>query len=893
MATPAPNPDTQINIKITFNGHNRRFKLPLRDLGANVLPDKLRLILAIPAERQVVFERYSDSAGAFITLDSNNPAVYKQLYRAAKAKLKLRLKATITSASFSASSSDSASAAQLPAPAERRYSAAIAGTSDIAMATEHLLALRYCQQQNLKASAAAQQAASPPEQESLLQGMNCRRACSLAKDSVWAQSILEAAPTTDILSTALPASPASPPMPAGRVRYMAELASRIELASRTDATQARQMALRPKKDGHSPLAAPELCQSWSVYCNTCDAPIPDAHYHCSICDGGDFDLCQSCVNNGMLCGGEEHWMIKRFVANGKFFNSTTETIGPKRTEKKDAPIEKASTNTFTVPAQEDIAVERGEKTRTCNSCVEGRALSPPAYPRSYSSIPPVVYGEDNFVTCTTCDDYDLCLRCHMGQKHGHSPSHAFHPASDNVSLNAEGKALCAPGRNVAHQAMCDGCEKYIYGIRHKCLSCPDFDYCTTCEQGASETHPHHQFVKIYEPMRAQFNVMRHLGIYCDGPLCKNKSAQSYILGTRYKCAVCHDLDFCANCEASPQNHHNISHPLIKFKTAIRSVTVTTVSDKGNGNETVTLGDLPPRRKFTSAKPKQTAASTNSATPVQTVAEMKPSEPAVAEAPKSVTSKMLPTYQEVPELQAHFVRDLVADGTTLPYNHVFRQTWILRNPGPGAWPAGCSVKYVGGDNMLCLSPTHPSSLVAVGNAAESNVLRHPVAAGSEALFTVRMITPKREGKCISYWRLTAPDGTKFGNKLWCDVDITANAEGLPTFEHIEHAAKPTSSEPAPKAEESVMIFPKLDKESPVSSQAELVPQPLATAQADEALAQTGDDEDEQESLFSEADIESVQLDDETESGFLTDDEYDILNASDEEFLVEAQKSVLKK
>jgi next-to-BRCA1 protein 1 len=44
----------------------------------------------------VVFERYSDSAAAFVRLDSDNSSVYKQLYRAAKAKLKLRIKATVT-----------------------------------------------------------------------------------------------------------------------------------------------------------------------------------------------------------------------------------------------------------------------------------------------------------------------------------------------------------------------------------------------------------------------------------------------------------------------------------------------------------------------------------------------------------------------------------------------------------------------------------------------------------------------------------------------------------------------------------------------------------------------------------------------------------------------------
>lgn len=42
-----------------------------------------------------MFERYSDSAASYVTLDSEKPQVYKTLFRAAKAKLKLRLRATI------------------------------------------------------------------------------------------------------------------------------------------------------------------------------------------------------------------------------------------------------------------------------------------------------------------------------------------------------------------------------------------------------------------------------------------------------------------------------------------------------------------------------------------------------------------------------------------------------------------------------------------------------------------------------------------------------------------------------------------------------------------------------------------------------------------------------
>jgi next-to-BRCA1 protein 1 len=44
--------DTPIVIKVLFRGHTRKFKLPLKDLGAHVLPEKVRsLYLVAPPGR--------------------------------------------------------------------------------------------------------------------------------------------------------------------------------------------------------------------------------------------------------------------------------------------------------------------------------------------------------------------------------------------------------------------------------------------------------------------------------------------------------------------------------------------------------------------------------------------------------------------------------------------------------------------------------------------------------------------------------------------------------------------------------------------------------------------------------------------------------------------------
>lgn len=122
----------------------------------------------------------------------------------------------------------------------------------------------------------------------------------------------------------------------------------------------RQNAIR----NNTGVPPPPDFNMFSVYCNNCNEPIPDEHYHCSTCDDGDFDLCQKCVDGGCLCEGDDHWMIKRSLKNGKPINSTTETIAPKRN---------ASESKITLVQPEESELKYA--TRTCNSCIQGMLRS--------------------------------------------------------------------------------------------------------------------------------------------------------------------------------------------------------------------------------------------------------------------------------------------------------------------------------------------------------------------------------------------------------------------------------------------------------------------------------------------------------------------------------------
>ncbi|OAX81778.1 hypothetical protein ACJ72_03880 [Emergomyces africanus] len=842
MAAPFPasqstpvGPDTLISIKILFEGYTRRFKLPLRDLGAYSLPQKIRQVLTIPDNANVTLERYSDSAGSYVILDSQNISVYKQLYRAAKAKLKLRIKVTVA----------------------RNSEPAVQQLSELPQSTN----------------------AQPVEP---LQ--RCSYLDTVLRDPIGGLINQNEYPP--------PVVPARPPLNASMFPSVPE-ESPVEgdNKSQTQALPQQETELVQSNpaltSGVKPSVGPNVAQLSPICidCNNCGKAVPDAHYHCSICDDGDYDLCQKCVDAGVLCPGEGHWLIKRTVNDGRIKYNVTETIAPRQVPKSELQEELRTAEEHTI-SMEDDETKLGE--RTCNACFR-------------------YFNEKELVTCQDCPDYDMCFTCLLEDRHGHHPGHSF---SLIVDGEFQSKSLvmstCQPGRGRYHAAICDGCNKSIKGVRHKCLNCPDWDYCSDCIRSASEFHPGHRFAPLYTPIPEPHDYLQtHYGVICDGPLCSAPPKLAYIRGVRYKCAVCHDTDFCGNCEAHPDNTHNRTHPLIKFKTPVRHATVTTFNETGCSRECdSTLGDRP-ATKSTSTETVAPSKS-NAATQVQTekADTDNMSEADTTAATPSVRADVTTTKTEPSsspsDLHALFVRDTVPDGSRLAPGKTITQTWTLYNPGPAPWPKGCSVRFVGGDSMFNIDTNHPSSLSNLVSAMETEELTAPVLPFSSADFTIELKTPQREGRAISYWRLKTPEGLAFGHKLWCDVDVRASVEDP---EETLPPQTPDNNQPSVEAEEpgvesrteagdedmfqgqsqseSVMIFPKLETESPAAS----------VHKSASPTVTTTDELSENHNLAD--DVESLTLDENSaDDDFLTDEEYDILDASDQEFSTEAQKLAQK-
>ncbi|GAM82675.1 hypothetical protein ANO11243_006570 [Dothideomycetidae sp. 11243] len=882
MATSVPiTGETPIIIKISIGEDVKKLKLPLKDLTAELLPAKLISILNLPTDKKVIFERFSDSAGGFITLNPDDTAVYKTLVRAAKAKLKLRLRALIEDISGRPEIIPGLS--KLPQPSDR---------------SKIINFQRNFKQMHGPASHPIHQP-NIPQWKDVLQ---------LPSVDGKAQIPATLSPSTQ------PNAPVSFPDAYG-----------TDMKSFT--SQCEPVLVFRRKSPSDAASSPK--PTWSVYCNECDATLHNEHFHCSICDGGDYDLCQRCVNDGKLCPGQGHWLVKRFVKDGMIISSTTERLPPKLKPAAAAPVstslpirqasfsraEKIIPGAFTDDAK-TLADDLSLLTRTCNSCVE-------------------VMTDDQFVTCTACEDFDLCLKCHVDNKHGHHPGHRFEPAEPSKVLNYKAQALLAPGRHAHHFAVCDGCEKNIVGIRHKCFDCPDFDYCNDCVRTANLTHPDHRFAALYEPIAlVSKRAVIHHGVYCDGPACSSNPRQTYITGVRYKCAICNDTDFCANCEALPICPHNKTHPLIKITSPIRGLSVSTMNDTLNGRVSG-LGD----RSWPSERPSTTstfgpcafihpptsnvnAASFRSpskclASPVKTVAFNEPT-PAKPEQkkPDAVTSKVAETDKS--ELQAVFVCDTIPDGITVRGDTRFTQVWTMRNPGPNAWPAGCSVRLTGGDNMLNVDRVSPFSASTMAQATESNVTGREVLPGEEISFKVVLKAPNRNGKAISYWRLKTADGNPFGHRLWCDINVRAwddQKDDRSRFiapDSTEGAGKEVLPPTEPMVQKSVnvsespMVFPTLEKESLASSIIDLnkpttdtpieitatssVSKPAtvedeATGDVVSAALSAKSSEEAEDDVFedisSEIEVLSASGEGSEDDGFMTDEEYDILDASDQE------------
>jgi len=255
----------------------------------------------------------------------------------------------------------------------------------------------------------------------------------------------------------------------------------------------------------------------------------------------------------------------------------------------------------------------------------------------------------------------------------------------------------------------------------------------------------------------------HPGVVCDG--CGNG-----ISGIRYKCSNCPDYDLCQACEAKG-GVHDASHVFLKITKPVQHF-------GGRG--------CPYRRPW-GDKERRCGRWGGWAVP----------KPPTQEA-------NAPTSPQQPRYFARFVADVtVEDGTNVNPDQSLVKIWKLRNESTVAWPENTRLAFVGGDKL--------TNVEAVAVPA--------VEPGAEVDIAVDMVAPSKPGRYVGYWRLAAPDGTRFGQRVWVDITVipaeTAPAVPEPvsapaTTMEVE-APAPVATTPAPVA------VPEKPVEIPVSAE----------------------------------------------------------------------------
>ncbi|KAI5062371.1 hypothetical protein GOP47_0022910 [Adiantum capillus-veneris] len=118
------------------------------------------------------------------------------------------------------------------------------------------------------------------------------------------------------------------------------------------------------------------------------------------------------------------------------------------------------------------------------------------------------------------------------------------------------------------------------------------------------------------------------------------------------------------------------------------------------------------------------------------------------------------------LDSRFVHHLnFPDGGEIIMGKKFTKSWRLRNSGILPWPSATQLVYAGGD------------VLGSQKAYALEIPKSGLLLGAEIDVSVDLVTPDRPGRFVSYWRLMAPTGQKFGQKIWVIIQVISKPEQL--------------------------------------------------------------------------------------------------------------------
>ncbi|KAI1173250.1 hypothetical protein F4777DRAFT_458601 [Nemania sp. FL0916] len=344
-------------------------------------------------------------------------------------------------------------------------------------------------------------------------------------------------------------------LPADAIAYHAGMVQVESVAQEIGQTVAEKLLFAP---GEASPACRRALGVGNLSCDQCGDAIKQGFYwHCCVCNGDNYDICQRCYSNKARCNGSRHAMTRLQVPVGPAFIDKISAVPGYGIWKP-----KAGTS-----------ITMSELTRKslfrCNFCQAD-------------------VRQGQIFHCFECGSFDLCDECYLLGKRcggGHTLVSAL-CAID--SINCPGYIRDFPGGRDTFSSTCSGCKKPArQGTFYRCYHCRDksgsglYNLCHSCYSTGSRCRQPNQHVLVLDLVSsddfgAQFPsicVRRSRGITTQslkkGGSC-NRCNNYITSGTFFHCCRCPEdahgtdnFDLCLQCYRAGRHCFNTSHMLTR------------------------------------------------------------------------------------------------------------------------------------------------------------------------------------------------------------------------------------------------------------------------------------------------------------------------------------------